>query len=107
MEAQTYEVARCARCKVQLIANAVMVNVQHPDSWGHPVGNGDQCWKDGQPAPLFEVEIITLHDPGALTEIAAEVPTDDQWKSAATFMEWVASTLDHYGVERPAHYEED
>lgn len=44
-----------------------------------------------------------------LREIAAGLPTDEEWRSAADCMEAVASILDEagYGELRPAHYEED
>jgi hypothetical protein len=38
--------------------------------------------------------------------IAQGVPRKDQWRSAASFMEHVAATLDRFGVERPEHYAE-
>lgn len=38
--------------------------------------------------------------------IAAGVPRFDEWKSAADFMQDVASTLDNLDVPRPDHYEE-
>lgn len=43
----------------------------------------------------------------ALTEIAGGVPRDDEWRSAASFMEYVAEILEHAGVNRPAHYENE
>lgn len=41
----------------------------------------------------------------ALADIAEGVPTADQWRSAADFMEGTAATLDRYGIERPARYQ--
>lgn len=38
--------------------------------------------------------------------IAQGVPREDEWRSAASFMEHVAGTLDRFGVERPEHYAE-
>lgn len=38
--------------------------------------------------------------------IAQGVPREDEWRSAADFMEHVAGTLDRFGVERPEHYAE-
>lgn len=43
----------------------------------------------------------------ALAVIAAEVPTEDTWRSAADFMEHVAATLERYGVVRPERYEDN
>lgn len=40
----------------------------------------------------------------AAERIAAQVPREDEWDSAADFMEHAAETLDIYGVARPAHY---
>lgn len=42
-----------------------------------------------------------------LREIASGVPKDDEWRSAADFMEATAATLDRGGVERPERYEDD
>jgi hypothetical protein len=43
----------------------------------------------------------------ALDEIALGVPKEDEWDSAADFMEYVASILDKYEIERPDHYKDD
>lgn len=43
----------------------------------------------------------------ALNNIAAKLPTDDEWDSAADFMEEAAAAVEWAGVERPAHYPED
>jgi len=43
----------------------------------------------------------------ALAEIAAMLPTEDEWRNAADFMEAVAGVLDRHNVERPEHYPED
>lgn len=40
----------------------------------------------------------------ALAEIAAMLPREDEWRSAADFMEATAAILDRHGVERPEHY---
>lgn len=47
------------------------------------------------------VEVLDLLD-----YVAAEVPTQDEWRSAADFMETTATRLDHLGIERPEHYAE-
>lgn len=39
--------------------------------------------------------------------IARNIPRKDHWRSTATFMEFVAATLDRFGVDRPDHYQED
>jgi hypothetical protein len=49
--------------------------------------------------------IINLES--ALTQIASGVPTDDDWRSAADFMEHVASVLESIKFPRPAYYPED
>ena len=41
----------------------------------------------------------------ALDEIARGVPKEDEWDSAADFMEHVATVLDRYEIEVPDHYE--
>lgn len=38
--------------------------------------------------------------------IAAGVPKEDEWRSAADFMEDTAKALDRFGIERPEHYTE-
>lgn len=43
----------------------------------------------------------------ALAEIAAGVPREDEWRSAADFMESVATVLDRYEIPRPFTYGED
>lgn len=42
----------------------------------------------------------------AAARIAQGVPTGDEWRSAADFMERTAALLDRFGVERPEHYDE-
>jgi len=39
--------------------------------------------------------------------IALGVPREDEWSSAAGFMEYVAGVLDRFGVERPERYPAD
>jgi hypothetical protein len=39
--------------------------------------------------------------------IALGVPREDEWGSAAGFMEYVCGMLDRFGVERPEHYPDD
>lgn len=43
----------------------------------------------------------------ALETIAGGVPTEDEWCSAADFMEVVATTLEWAGIVRPEHYQGD
>lgn len=40
----------------------------------------------------------------AAERIAEGVPSEDEWRSAADFMQHAAETLDIYGVARPKHY---
>lgn len=54
------------------------------------------------PALTDEPDVKTVLDC-----IASGVPKDDEWRSAAPFMEGTAATLDRGCVERPEHYEED
>jgi hypothetical protein len=40
----------------------------------------------------------------AIEQIAVDLPTLEEWRSAADFMGDAAETLDAYGIERPEHY---
>lgn len=42
----------------------------------------------------------------ALESIAAMVPTEDEWRSAADFMEATADIVACAGIVAPAHYED-
>lgn len=52
------------------------------------------------------LEELAAADGQLLAEIAAGVPTDVTWRSAAEFMERVAALLDAAGIARPARYTE-
>jgi hypothetical protein len=41
-----------------------------------------------------------------LRDIASELPTEEEWRSAADFMEYACGVLDRLGIERPARYED-
>ena len=43
----------------------------------------------------------------AAHKIAAALPREDEWRSAADFMEYAASVLDAAGIKRPDHYPAD
>jgi len=43
----------------------------------------------------------------AAFEIAEGVPRDDEWRSAASFIEHVCGILDRHGIERPKHYADE
>lgn len=44
---------------------------------------------------------------GVLANIASGVPTEDEWRSAADYMEFVAEVLTDAGVPRPEHYADE
>lgn len=49
---------------------------------------------------------VKTDDRRALLTIAAALPTEDEWVSAADIAEYVANTLDEHEIPRPTKYKE-
>ena len=56
---------------------------------------------------LAEATVDPVEAIEAMTRIAMAVPRKDEWKSAADFMEFVASELDRVHFPRPDSYPDD
>ena len=52
------------------------------------------------------LEELAVRQGAALSQIAADVPREDEWHSAVDFMGDAAETLDVYDIERPEHYQD-
>lgn len=57
--------------------------------------------------PPVKISDQLIRSATAAEAIAFLLPTEDEWDSAADFMEQAAALLDFWGVVRPAHYSDE